>query len=202
VEWGKAQNARFYNMGGTKAWRCVRSYQFKAKWRPQVTRRKWATQRLTIAADRLSPLLKEKINASGFICEVDDRCYGLLLDKTGSNLSESALAEMVASAQKDGLHGVCVLAPESHPMRIPKAPKTLASLNVVPNSRQFGFQGHLAGSKIEVQHSAVRSGCRQLSAGGHFQHPPKKPFPDSGSLPSSRDRQPAESRSIERSSNA
>lgn len=118
AEWGQAQGAQFYNMGGAKAWRCNGSYQFKAKWKPRVTRRKWTTQQFIFAADRLPPLLKEKINACGFICEVDDGCYSLLLEKAGFNLPESALAEMVSSTQKEGLHGVCVLAPGSHPMPI------------------------------------------------------------------------------------
>ncbi len=114
-EWGKEQGAKFYNMGGSPGWRSNGTFRWKAKWPSFVIRRKYATKMLNFAANRIPQSLRERINAAGFLCESDGSFYSLILDNSKMPLTESDLAETIKRTQKEGLCGVCVIAPEARP---------------------------------------------------------------------------------------
>lgn len=115
AEWGKAQGAKFYNMGGTAGWRSNGAFRWKSKWGARVISRKYTCRRLTFGANRLSPALVQKINEIGFFCEKDECYYSLILDRTDAQRPESELSETIRHTRKEGLLGVCVISPEAQP---------------------------------------------------------------------------------------
>ena len=115
AEWGKQQGAKFYNMGGSFGWRSNGTFRWKAKWGSCVTRKDNPYRVLSMTADRVAPLLMEKLNAIGYVCETRGSMYGLVFHEVGSQPSESELSEMILRAQKEGLRGLCLLAPGRAP---------------------------------------------------------------------------------------
>jgi hypothetical protein len=115
AEWGKEKGAKFYNMGGTLGWRSNGSFRWKAKWGARVIRRGDPYRTLSLVAGRISAPLIEKLNAIGFVCEARKGFYGLILDNEDAQLSWRELEERIVRSQKEGLSGVCVVAPDAGP---------------------------------------------------------------------------------------
>lgn len=109
--WGRNQGARFYNLGGTAGYESNGSFQWKCRWGASVVRRRYASRQLTFSAHRISPSLRERINAIGFIYERDDGFYRLVLDPGGMPSSAGELAGTIQQTRKEGLGGERVMHP-------------------------------------------------------------------------------------------
>ena len=115
MEWGKEQGAKHCDLGVTVGWRSDNVFQWKTRWKSKVIRKNYPYQTYKFSANRISPVLREKINTIGFICESREGFYSLILDNSNTPLTESDLAETIKRTQKEGLCGVCVIAPEARP---------------------------------------------------------------------------------------
>jgi hypothetical protein len=120
LKWGKTQGARFYNIGGTLGVRSDGAFRWKSRWGSRVIRRAYTCPLLTFSANRISPSLRDRINALGFICERNDCHFSLIIDKTDSQLPAGELAPTIEHARNEGLQGLCVIAPESPPSFYPE----------------------------------------------------------------------------------
>jgi len=116
MEWGKDRGARFYNMGGSFGWKSHGAFRWKARWKSHVIRRKYPYRTFNFAANRISPLLWERINTTGFLCESKDGFYSLILDKSDAPLTKIEFTEAINQTRQKGLRGVCVIAPDAKPI--------------------------------------------------------------------------------------
>lgn len=111
ANWGRNQGARFYNIGGTAGYESNGSFQWKCRWGASVVRRRYASRVLSFSAHRISPPLRERINAIGFICERPDGYYRLALDPGGTPSSAGEPTDAIRQTRKEGLGGARVMHP-------------------------------------------------------------------------------------------
>jgi Acetyltransferase (GNAT) domain len=113
AEWGKAQGARFYNMGGSLGWLSDGGFRWKAKWGARTIRNWYPNPTFTFSAARMSPALRDQINHIGFVSECKGRYYQLALNTEGAPPAGSELEGAIERAKKYGLSGVCMVAPST-----------------------------------------------------------------------------------------
>ena len=115
ASWAMQQGAGFQDLGMSLSLRTNKIFHWKAKLGSQVTRNKYTNRVLAFSAGRMTPELKKRLNEIGFICEVDQRYYGLVIDGASDATKERRPQESIQHAQKDGLSGVCIVAAGMQP---------------------------------------------------------------------------------------
>jgi hypothetical protein len=116
INWAYQQGARIYDMGGTRPWRSDGVFIYKSRWRAKVVRRKRIYGVWTFLAQNLSPALRDHINKLGFISEIDDKFYGILLSADAVSISEAKVNEELSTIKKQGLDGLAVVSANSKPI--------------------------------------------------------------------------------------
>jgi hypothetical protein len=115
--WGQSQGAKVFDMGGSHAWHSHGSFTFKRRWGAKVTRRRRIFPTWIFLAQHLSPELQAQINKLGFISEIDNKFYTILLEDKPICLElperQYNTSEM---AQELGLAGWALISPNNKPV--------------------------------------------------------------------------------------
>ncbi|MDW8068903.1 MAG: GNAT family N-acetyltransferase [Anaerolineae bacterium] len=111
--WAHKQRCLFLSLGGTRSWCSNGSFEYKLKWQPTVTRLNEIYSTWTFLAQRLSPALEEHLNQIGFICEIRERFYRVLVKSNSQKMDKEFLDRELARARHQGLAGLAIIAPSS-----------------------------------------------------------------------------------------
>jgi hypothetical protein len=114
--WGHDQGAKIFDLGGTRARRSNGSFTFKRSWGAQVARRRRIYGVWTFLAQNLSPSLQNYLNKLGFIGEIDEKFYGVLLSADAASISEAQINKELSTIKKQGLDGLAVVLANSKPV--------------------------------------------------------------------------------------
>lgn len=109
LQWAREQGAKVLNMGGSHAWTSNPAFGFKRRWRSEVTGLKEIRADWRFLAGDLSAAMRERLNAIGFISEIQDRHYLVQLH-AGARAKEICRREL-DEARKQGLAGVIAVSP-------------------------------------------------------------------------------------------
>jgi hypothetical protein len=115
--WGQSQGAKVFDMGGSHAWRSHGSFTFKRRWGAKVIRRRRIFATWTFLAQYLSPALQTHINKLGFISEIDNKFYTILLEDKPIYLKlPDRQFNTTETAQELGLAGWALVTPNIKPV--------------------------------------------------------------------------------------
>lgn len=107
------KKCRFLDLGGSHAWCSNGVFEYKQRWRPLVQRANEIYSTWVFAARELSPEQEEHLNHIGFICEIRGNFYRILVKNDSQSLDQESLNRELTEAQRQGLTGVAVIAPDS-----------------------------------------------------------------------------------------
>jgi hypothetical protein len=107
--WAHQHGAATVNMGGSHAWRMDGVFSYKQRWRSKVIRRRAIYANWTFLANALPASLQDTLNQIGFIGEMNDRFYAILVE---SDRSVFNIETEAAKAVQQGLAGIAVIGPQ------------------------------------------------------------------------------------------
>ncbi len=111
ITWSRDQGAKVFDMGGTRAWRSNGSFASKQHWGAHVVRRRKIYSTWTFLAQSLPPSLQDHINQLGFISEIDEKFYRVLLGTEVMPASVTDFQNDVAMTASEGIDGLLVVSP-------------------------------------------------------------------------------------------
>jgi hypothetical protein len=116
ITWGHGQGAKTYNMGGSCAWRSNGSFDSKRRWGAQVARRRKIYGTWAFLAQNLPSSLQNHINQLGFISEIDEKFYGVLISSNADSTAEVDINEELLAAKRQGLDGLVAISAHARPI--------------------------------------------------------------------------------------
>lgn len=112
LRWSAEQGAKFLDLGASHGWRSGGSFQFKTDWGARVVKASRIYPHWTFAARTLTDAQCMIINRIGFIAEAEHHFVSVLVETAADSLDSAWLNTQVYEAQRDGLDGVMVVAPD------------------------------------------------------------------------------------------
>ncbi len=113
--YAQSRGVKFFDMGGSRAWRSDGPFAHKRGWGARVARRKRIYGEWTFLADDLPPALRERLNRLGFITERDGKFLGVVVCPGPATVTGPEARDLRAAAQAEGLEGVIVVTANTEP---------------------------------------------------------------------------------------
>jgi hypothetical protein len=123
IQWAHAHGARRYDLGGSRPWKTNGIFLYKSHWRPVVCPRKRIVGTWHFCMRQPSPLLKERINARGFISQFRKQPEDFYLVVLEGDMIETVSEQ--PDIQHLGLAGIAVISPKN--LRLIKQDKEFRS---------------------------------------------------------------------------
>lgn len=120
IQWGHAQGAHVFDMGASRAWRSNRIFQYKSRWRTKVVRFSKIYSEWTLVAQQPSAAWLDRVNAIGFISEIDGKFYGVVIDSPVRPVAQADLDRELDTVRDQGLDGLAIVCAGKPPRLISK----------------------------------------------------------------------------------
>jgi hypothetical protein len=112
VEWAWERELKLVDWNRSRSWQADGVFRFKRYWGTRVVTDSQTHDRWSFLADCPSGALREHLNRTGFITEVNGGNYGVLVLDEDDLSADIDLERQRRSAHRDGLAGLLLVSPD------------------------------------------------------------------------------------------
>lgn len=126
LDWARRQNTHRFDFGSSPAHIINGTFNFKRQWGTRVVVDKRRYSRWSFFCKDILPQLRERLNSVGWISEVGDRHYRVLILDSNVTSDAAAMRDWLDDAAKCGLDGVLTISTTGEKQIIPTQSSWLA----------------------------------------------------------------------------